>query len=333
MQTEWKEFLLTQGAELERDIVTGFNTDSGGEIGNVLSENTIMPLSGLSILEICGEDANSFMNGQFTTDIMKLHDKAVQLSSWCNPKGRVISIFFIFRSGESYYLFLPRELKESFCKRLQMYILRAAVTIQDRDEDFVCIGVRGDNVDSLLALPNTMGFKLADTVKQRALIFGESITMQNLWGKLSSEYSPVGTDCWQLFNTNAGMPWVTSETSEEYLPQELNLDLVEGLDFNKGCYPGQEIVARVHYRGQVKRRGTLATASKTHKTATASKLYVQEKESPIGSVLNSSQHPDDQQQLFCVIDNNYLHSEKIHLGSHDGALLTLRPLPYSIEVN
>ncbi len=336
MQTDWQRFLAEQGAQFSNNLVIRFSTaHHAGR--SALDADTITPLTDLSIIEISGADAGGFLNAQFTTDISRLEENHAQLSAWCNPKGRVISNFFIFRRKAKYYLFLPTELKDGLCERLQRYVLRAAVSISDKDDELICVGLRSSHLDTLIEQPRITGFTVNEREKQRALVFGELAAMQDLWQAGRAVCSATATQHWQLLNSLAGIAWIGNDSSEKYLPQEINLDLIDGLDFNKGCYPGQEIVARVHYRGRVKARAALALVSDHSPPQVGDRLYAAGQEGPVGTVLNASQYDqydgEHQYLLLCVIERGWYSSGEIHLGAMAGPLLAPQPLPYSVTIN
>jgi len=334
MQADWRHFLTGQGAQFHHNIVTQFSA-ANAEARACLDQSTITPLTDLSVIEISGTEAGSFLDAQLTTDISQLQENNAQLSAWCNPKGRVISNFFVFLNKAKYYLFLPTELKDSFCKRLKMYVLRAAVTITDKDDALVCLGLRANTLEEFMSQQaiNSFSFSVNDKDKQRAIIFGEAAAMQKLWVTNNTGRLATATQYWQILNSLAGIPWIGAATSEAYLPQALNLDLIGGLNFNKGCYPGQEIVARVHYRGQIKWRTALALVTADSPPPAGNKLYVTEQERSIGTVLNASQYSTKQYLLLCVLDCTQYHSREIRLGTSDGPLLAPQPLPYSVKIN
>lgn len=332
MLTDWKNFLSQQGAVFEHNHLIHFGQpELEGEAAHF--GDTITPLSYLSIIEVKGEDSTPFLNAQFTTDISQLTERNAQLSAWCNPKGRVISTFYIYRDLNNYFLLLPTELKEPFCKRLQMFVLRAAVTIEDRSDELVAVGIRSSNAGKLAEINNSMAFTVADHDKQRVIVFDTVAKIQSIWQSIDPDYKGVTTQHWQLFNVLAGIPEITPETSEQYLPQEINLDLIDALNFSKGCYPGQEIVARVRYRGQVKRRLTMATSPADHIPELGMKLYTEDDERSIGTVLNTSQGPDDNFLSLCVVDIDQLNADILHLGAISGPSMELQSLPYVVDVS
>ena len=255
------------------------------------------------ILEISGDDARTFLHAQFTTDVNALAEGQAQFSAWCNPKGRVISTFYLLNIGASYFLLLPPELKDTFYKRLKMYVLRSNVVITDRSNDMSCFCTT-----DAINIKHVFSFQLPGD-KKHHILFGEQSTLQSLYVE-----SPDSTH-WQLHTILSGIPWLNSKNTEEYLPQELNLEQLNALSLKKGCFPGQEIVARVHYRGQVKRGMKQATLAVGQEVETGMKLYAHGQERAIGTILNSCEHPDNCIVMLIVVENDYLNADKLFLDS------------------
>ena len=319
MLTEWQTFLLTQGAR----IVDGSVLDFGAtdlEAATALSGNLITDLSYLGVITISGEDAADFLNGQLTTDISQLANGSVQPSAWCNPKGQVITNFFIARLNECFYILLPRELQESILKRLQKFILRAAVVILDDKGTRQCMGVKsiGDtgllqfdkqraaSEDSLISIP-------IPGSNGRWIIIGTAPALRNKWLKLAQQSTAIGSHYWQLFDILDGLPWITVATTETCLPQSLNLDQLQGLSYQKGCYPGQEVIARLHYRGKYSQRLFIAKLETIIGVAPGAKIYTGNKPHSIGTIINTAWHPKQGCYALTILEVDYINPELLCL--------------------
>ena len=214
-------------------------------------------------IKIDGADAADFLHGQFTTDVTGLASGRAGLSAWCDPKGRVIATFILARLNGTFWLLLPEILKDTFLKRLKMYVLRANVNIADASTET-------GNIPELPA------------------------------------YIPAMDGCdWQATFIRQGIPWVSPATSGRFLPQELNLDQLDALSYTKGCYPGQEIIARLRYRGEVKRRLCHATTDNNTLLQPASALVPEGEERNIGTVVNSA-ITGKGQELLVVLERGYI---------------------------
>lgn len=273
--------------------------------------NSISQLTHLSILKISGKDAENFLHGQFTSNIKA--QKRVQFSAWCNPKGQTKSSFFIYRHGAAFNILLPSALKTTFTKGLQMYILRADVTLIDQSDNLECIGLCSSSPPPKLAQINKLQnvgelniqdhlhcLRIAATSENIPRYLLISAKTNNTWATLVQYASVIDNSIWQLQDIQARYPWITTATSEKFLPQMLNLDHIGGLDYQKGCYPGQEIITRLHFRGQLKRSLQLATCLLSGKPKSGDPIN--NGKTDIGTIINV-QATSEQYQMLSVIDH------------------------------
>ena len=341
MCPDWQAFLITQGGIVEDGVLLGFS-----EYDNKTFDNFITDLSHLALIDVSGEDADDFLNGQFTTNIKQLAKDHLQFSAWCNPKGQVKTTIFIYRHETGFNILLPTELKDPFLKQLQMYIMRSNVKLIDKSDELVRVGIQTNN-NKLLAelmesVPEQKG-KItiendlhclhafgSENTSQRYIFIGSVERLINLWQKYSQHSTTVGTAAWELLDIQAAYPWLSSQTTEKFLPQMLNLDLIDGLNYQKGCYPGQEIIARLHFRGQLKRSLYLATCSLDAQPEIADQLYANDHENSVGIVINVQKNTlaiEDSYYLLAVIEKELIESQ-LSLRGPNGASLALQPLPY-----
>jgi len=214
---------------------------------------SIAKLDQFGLLQVTGEDARAFLHAQLTNDIENLAPGRAQYAGWCSAKGRLLATFLVVPSAAGYLLQLSRDLAPAVAKRLAMFILRAKVKLTDVTEQWVQYGLWGAAPLAAMGLSapaddlETIGEKEAIAVRidaERILVLASSSRMT----------SDVSADDWMLAEIRAGRPLVVQATQDQFVPQMVNLELAGGVDFKKGCYPGQEIVARAQYRGAVKRR-------------------------------------------------------------------------------
>ncbi|MCG8324622.1 MAG: hypothetical protein MI673_03825 [Thiotrichales bacterium] len=223
-------------------------------------------LSHFALIRVSGNDAREFLQNQITANLDALGGQDWVMSAWCLPNGRIISNFILYSENDHYMLILPSMLKQKVMQRLFMFVLRSQVEITDASDDYALIGLHGSNINAVL---NEFDLSFED----RKLVREDGITIINLAGeesriilvirmdRLGSRLNRILMACqqsdrnqWSLLDIRSGIPWITAPTSESFLPQMLNLDLTGGLSFDKGCYPGQEIVARLHYKSEAKKR-------------------------------------------------------------------------------
>jgi len=212
-------------------------------------------LSSLSLIRISGDDASSFLQGQLTNDVDAL-DLNWQLTGYCNPKGRLLALMKLWRdSYGAYYALLEDELCEPTIKRLQMYVMRSKVVIEKLEDRLIQGFASIEDLNSVKPLLS----QDIDLQKQHQLISSdeETILIINnraiLIGKENLSDSTFDKE-WALLNINEGLPSLKASSSEIFVPQMINLDLLDAINFKKGCYTGQEIVARMHYLGKLKQR-------------------------------------------------------------------------------
>lgn len=324
MLAEWQSFLLAHGARIEAEIVQDFG-NPGQEATAALDGNALTDLSFLAVIKITGPDATGFLHSQFSSDIIKMVEGTVQLSAWCNPKGQVIGSFIISRLKDEFYLVLPEELKDTFIKRLRMYVLRAHVNIED-EQSLSCIGIKlsGSQPAGVAMLQQTTSpekaVRLVNNViipipvnRNRWLIVGPGEALGETWAELANACTPVGSHYWQLFDILDGLPWILTATSESFLPQMLNMDQLQAVSFNKGCFPGQEVIARLQHRGKVKQRLTIAILESGEDIGPGEKIYRDGETQSIGTVINIAEHPGEGLYALSVLDVEHGTTDQLRL--------------------
>ncbi len=226
------------------------------------------------MLRVQGPDATRFLQGQLSSDIGRLSAERSVLAGYHNPQGRTIAILrLVWLGAEDFLALLPRELAPSVAAHLSKFVLRAKVKIADHSADWRAAGLVGpDSAEDAQprAIVQTSGGTLASNVNGQTAR-GSSVLVRvagtpSRWLIVSPTDSPVNEspdaphvvpgdrETWRLFDIASGQPQIYAATSEEFVAQMLNLDLLDAISFDKGCYTGQEVIARAHYRGRVKRR-------------------------------------------------------------------------------
>ena len=186
------------------------------------------------LLKVSGSDAETFLQGQLSNDISKLDALSVQLNAYCQHQGKILALFWVMRHEDSFFLSFPSDLLEVIKPRLQMFIIMSDVFIEDATKE--------------------LGGSLDETY-QKALVINEKLSLIITDKKDISKFNMEPIEHWNMACVDSSLPEIFSITSEKLVPQMLNLDIDEfGVNFSKGCYPGQEVVARLHYLGSAKRR-------------------------------------------------------------------------------
>jgi len=301
--TQWHDFLSAQGAVFQDDELKSF-----GNAQNELAAangNIITSLSHLGLLEISGEDAVTFLQGQVTNDVKKLDGSISQYAGYCSPKGRLLALFLAYAHLDHLHLQMPLSILEPIMKRLKMYVMRSKVFITDKSADILCFGIAGLNAENALtALFNTAPqlphqlitfadatvLRLAGDIP-RYLVFTHIENAERIWNALSANCTKVGKSVWDYLEIQAGIPEIVPATQEAFVPQMVNLDSLDGINFKKGCYTGQEIVARTHYLGKVKRRTQLAHINTEEMPQAGDAIQVFGHEEAIGQIVRAASAP------------------------------------------
>lgn len=343
MNQDWQNFLATQGAQIQDGVVQDFG-DAAAERVATRDGTVLCDLSQFGILKVSGEEAQGFLHNLFSSDVKALSPQHAQYSSFNTAKGRALATFLIWQSGTGYFLQLPRELLAPIQKKLSMYVLRSKVKIENASDSIVCLGVSGtDAAPPLLqlfpALPqNTLDIVQHDDaslIRLDANRFQVIATPQHataLWQQLGSKARPIGSPGWDWLNIRAGIPVILPQTQEQFVPQMANLDLIGAVNFKKGCYPGQEIVARMQYLGKNKRRMYLAHVFSATSPQAGDELFSMEMEGQsCGMVVNAQAAPGGGYDLLAVIQIASHDAFPVHLGALTGARLQFQPLPYPLS--
>jgi len=227
-------------------------------------------LTQLALLDARGPDAAAFLQGQLSNDVHKLAPNLAQLSSYNSPKGRMLAVLHLLRRDDGFLLELQRSLLESTLKRLKMYVLRSKVTLAEVT-DRALLGLAGSGAAGILG---TLGLPAPAAPLECAWAEGLCVVRRlgaaprytlltpdtratDLWAQLTARAAVAGIADWKLLEVEAGVPTIYPETQDHFVAQMCNLDTLGGISFDKGCYTGQEVIARVHYRGAVKRHMSL----------------------------------------------------------------------------
>lgn len=278
----------------------------------------ISSLPSLALIEVSGADAPEFLHGQFTNEVLGLEDGKATLSAWCNPKGRVIATFLLCRSGNRYWLALPQALETTFLRRLKLYVLRASVNIVTADQGLTLAGMIGAPAGQSRAAGIFPVVSPAAGLTDLALVIAEPGG-----GLRELRTGPEGNEqAWDAANIRRGVPWLGEQTSERFLPQELNLDALGALSYDKGCYPGQEIIARLRYRGEVKRLLRRATAEASLAPRPGAALTLPGETKTIGAVISAVSGPEAS-ELLAVLERPFIKPGQI-LACADGAGAVIR---------
>jgi len=348
MNNAWQNTLEQNGATIVDGAVANFG-NAAEERSVTLSGDVICDLSHFALVRASGDDSSSFLQGQLSNDVRQVSETQHQLSSYNSPKGRMLALFRLFQHGDAFMLRLPQSIMAPTLKRLQMFVLMSKVTLEDVSDSVMRFGLAGPNAEALLSKQQGTVPEAIDTAthnngitvlrvagpQPRFEIYGDVEPMQSLWDALVANARPVGAECWNLLDIQAGLPNVYPETVEAFVPQMVNLQRVNGVSFKKGCYTGQEIVARMQYLGKLKRRMYLAHVDTDTLPQPGDELTSPQSASGqgAGKVVTAAVSPNGGIDMLCVIEIAAADAGEVYLGEGKGTetKLTLQEPPYGFD--
>lgn len=333
----WPEFLARRGATPGD---TGAPDAHLFPLPDAPRQGFACALTHLGVIAASGDEAAQFLHNQLTNDVLGLDGAHARLAGYCSPKGRLLATLMVWKDGDRILLALPRALLPATLKRLQMFVLRSRVKLEDVSDSRVLIGLAapaGAWAASLVPPPSVwermttvdaIGIRLPDADGlQRCLWAAEPAQAAAIWQGAGLSAAP--SSLWRWTDILAGLPQVVDATRELFVPQMVNFELVGGVSFRKGCYPGQEIVARSQFLGKLKRR-TLLAFSDAERVAAGTEVFSEaDPGQPCGTVVNAERGPDG--RIACLVEMKLaLADSVVRLGSAEGSVLTFGELPYTL---
>lgn len=350
MKADWKEFLISFGAEFsdQEDRVTTYGNPLR-EPRMALNSNVMCDLSHKGLISVQGDDRQTFLQSQTSNNFQNISETRSSLGSYCSPKGRILTSFRVFERSGNFYLTLKKNNVHAILKRLRMFVLMSKVVLEDANDALVRFGFSGPDAETELT-KHAGGFpaELNDVyqsgdltiirvfgIHPRFEVYGTFDACTKLWDRLNVNCAPVGADAWDTLNIRAGIPEIGEDTWEMFVPQMVNLQRVEAISFKKGCYPGQEVVARMHYLGKVKRRMFRVCFETNDVPTPGTPLFSSEDGAPqaAGNIVNAIENPDGGVEALAVLILRFVENESpIHLGTEDGPLASAIEIPpYGFE--
>jgi len=303
----------------------------------------VCEIASQALLCFTGPDARTFLQGQLTCDVDTLTPEKSTYGSYCTPKGRILATFLLWRTGDDYFMQLPALLRDAVQKRLSMYVLRSKVKIADASNEWVRLGLAGKSAATYVRMAggtapsevhgvtHTNDVTAIRLPGERFEVLVPAARATPIKTMLANQAEVADPQHWDWLDIRSGIPVVGPTTQEEFVPQMANLDLIGGISFTKGCYPGQEIVARMHYRGTLKQRMYLASVLEGAPPQPGDKLYSPETGTQsCGMILSAAPGPDGLFDVLAVMQIAAAEHREIHLGSPDGPELELEALPYKV---
>ncbi|WP_321791085.1 folate-binding protein [Caballeronia sp. J97] len=320
---------------------------AASDFDSVKTSGTYMPLTQFGVIDVKGEDAASFLHNQITNDVQHLDASTARLAGYCSPKGRLLGSFLMWRTADAVRLLIARDTQAAVQKRLSMFVLRSKAKLTDASAEVTAVGFAGDVRAALSgifdALPDGVHVKVEGphgslirvpdaAHRPRFLWVGPKAEVEARLAKLDEKLKRAPEQMWDWLDIHAGEPRITHATVEQFVPQMVNFDILGAVNFKKGCYPGQEIVARSQYRGTIKRRTALAHVDDDAAPG-AELFHSDDPGQPCGLVVNVA--PAENGGADCLVEIKLaaLENGSVHIGSAAGPALAFVPLPYAFPVD
>ncbi|MDR2174218.1 MAG: hypothetical protein LBE32_08515 [Burkholderiales bacterium] len=343
-------FLADRGGRIVDDLIAHFG-DYTAECDAFDRSLCLADAADRGLLRVSGADATAFLHNQFSTNVSALLPGHGQYSTYNSPKGRMLASLFLWRSADDanipvFFILLAADLVETIRKRLSMYVLRSKVTLEDVSASYAFLGLCGadavfaraqaclglDSFPKLHCVQTQNDIAIATLSPTRLLLTLPLETLPAHWHTFSQSTHPAGRYLWRRATILDGIPLITAATADRLIPQSANWDALGGLDFQKGCYPGQEIIARTRYLGRIKERLYLARCEEEAAFTVGTPLYSPAfGEQACGLIVNTA--PDRQGQIMLVSFQTTAADSPIHVARPDGPMLTLLPLPYELPAD
>ncbi len=345
MNPLWVDLLQKQGATFVDGRVASFGANLA-ELQSLATQTVMCDLSHEGLLLVSGDDAAAFLHGQLSNDVLALAEGDAQITCWCSPKGRMLVTPLLWKGKQGFFLQMPRAMQPAIQKRLQMFVLRSKVTLTDLSAEWVKIGVAGINSNALEAnihavfgavpaqIMASIHTDLGRVIRLSLTRFEIIASAENaieIWKKLMLNVVKVGAGVWDLQIIRDGVIQVLPETQDQFVPQAANFELIGGVNFKKGCYPGQEIIARTQYRGILKRRLTLVHGVSSDLPKPGESIYAPEfGEQAAGHIANVAATPEGGFDALVVAQIESIKADSLRLKNLEGVLLKVKPLPYEV---
>ena len=306
--------------------------DPQREFAAARTRAVVTPVRRFDLLRIHKGEAKAFLQGQLTCDLEQVTAEQAQFGGYCTPKGRLLANFILMSASQGYLMYLPADLANATADRLRKFILRSQVKIE-REYGLGILGLGGPGALDLLqrevaevpvarlAMACNDGERVVRLPGEQFLIVAASADMPTLWAKLTKHATPVGANCWSWLQIQARVPWITAATLDQFLPQMIGLDAVGGVSFDKGCYTGQEIVARSRYLGEVKR--SLRPGHTRVGVRPGEALSWNGKQ--CATVLNAASMPDGGSEFLAVVSEQVDGQATVQTSNGEAASLSALP--------
>ncbi len=343
----WPQFLAQQGAHFDSDLIVSFG-ETASDYSTLVTTTTLSDIGDQGLLSLSGAHSAKFLQGQVTCDVNALSEKTSMPGAICNLKGRVTTSFRLLQArpdagdAEQIQMLMHRELVPSTIATLSKYAVFSKTTLLDRSGDYRQFGIAGPDASTALAalfndIPKATNqatqSELATLIRidgERFIVVVPQVNAETIWRKLAANTTAVGLPFWHLLNVRAGSAAIYPDTSGEFVPQMLNYQALGAVSFKKGCYTGQEIVARMQYLGKLKRRLYRLSVDAVDVCRPGAVITTVGSAQEVGQVVLAAASEATTQEILAVLTQEAAQQPQLAIADTPAAV-TLLPLPYSLD--
>tara|TARA_R110002124_G_scaffold66928_2_gene181897 strand:+ start:17451 stop:18470 length:1020 start_codon:yes stop_codon:yes gene_type:complete len=330
IMNDWQRYLSTQGAVINDDQIHFHESPTDFQALLAEDDGIMSPLLHQGLISVKGPDAARFLQGQITSDVLQLAIGESTPGARCNAKGRILASFVLFHADNHHFLLqLHRSLITPLVNELTKYAVFFKVELTDTSDHYCLLGSAGKSVEKM---------SLTDTAYQYPLVDGRKIfivsseKVPSVWEALRDTVKPVGTELWQLMDIQSGLGHVEADTVDLFIPQMLNFQAIGAISFKKGCYTGQEVVARMKYLGKLKRRMyRIGVPAPKNRLLPGMPCYLQDQNQSVGQVVSTARCDAEQLEMLVVLTEEAAGSVELVIGLQPYSAIEKLPLPYKIE--
>lgn len=326
---DWQTYLSGESATVD-DNHLHFN-ELPADFPALLAQdgNIVSPLIHQNLISVKGPDAARFLQGQITCDVFHLAIGESTPGARCNPKGRMLASFILFRAEEQcFFLQLHHSLTTPLISELNKYAVFFKVELADVSEHLCLLGVTGKSAEQISPTDISYQYPLIDG--RKILIVSANI-IPSVWDTLLDTARPAGTEFWQLMDIQSGIGHVEIATSDLFVPQMLNFQAIGAISFKKGCYTGQEVVARMKYLGKLKRRMyRIRIAAATGHLMPGTPCYLKGQHQAVGHIVSVAHYNSEQLEMLAVLTEEAAESDELMIGLQLYAAIERLSFPYEI---
>lgn len=329
IMNDWKRYLSTQGAVINDDQIHFHESPTDFQALLAEDDGIMSPLLHQGLISVTGPDAARFLQGQITSNALQLAVGESTPGARCNAKGRMLASFVLFHAEDQHFLLqLHRSLVTPLINELTKYAVFFKVELTDVSDHYCLLGTAGKPVDKNSPTDTAYQYPLVDG---RSILVIAAEKVPPVWKALRDALKPVGTELWQLMDIRSGLGHVEVDTVDLFIPQMLNFQAIGAISFKKGCYTGQEVVARMKYLGKLKRRMyRIRVPVSADRLLPGMPCYLQGQNQSVGNIVSTAQCDAERLEVLVVLTKEAADSDDLLIGSQQYPVVEKLSIPYKI---